>query len=178
MLYNIRYWWFLLSKGNQSTTYHAHPKIRRPKPCLLIFASLVALGGFHLLLSTLLTVDLTTEWSGGSMFPPWLHIYAKTYFYCFETVVNNALNRRHVVAFDRLWANAVPTLNTAFSLTNVHAKWWIHSFLIFSNPLLSHKTSIYDRPIRVCGGFWCFPRKLPNLGDLSVQHHLCLYDHI
>ena len=26
--------------------------------------------------------------------------------------------------------------------------------------------------------FWCFSGQLPNLGNLSIQHHLCLYDHI
>ena len=26
--------------------------------------------------------------------------------------------------------------------------------------------------------FWCFMGQLPNLGDLNVWHHLCLYDHI
>ena len=38
----------------------------------------------------------------------------------------HALNRRRFVVFDRLWANAAPTLNAAFSLTNLLAKWWIH----------------------------------------------------
>ena len=73
---------------------------------------------------------LTPEWSGGSMFHPLSHIYTKTPFCCIETVTNDALNCQQVV-FDWLWANAAPTLNTAFSLTNVHAKWWIHCFLIF-----------------------------------------------
>ena len=36
MLYNICYWWFFLSQGNQWTKYLAHPKIRRPKPSLLM----------------------------------------------------------------------------------------------------------------------------------------------
>ena len=33
----------------------------KPKPCLLMFVSLVALDDFHLLLSTQLTADLTLE---------------------------------------------------------------------------------------------------------------------
>ena len=78
-----------------------------------MFASLVALDGFHLLLSTQLTADLTPEWSGGSMFPPLSYTYTKTPFYCIETVANNALKRQRVV-FDQLWANVAPTLNTAF----------------------------------------------------------------
>ena len=56
------------------------------------------------------------------MFHPLSHIYAKTPFCCVETVANNALNRWHVVVFDRLWANTAPTFNTAFSLTNIHAE--------------------------------------------------------
>ena len=100
----------------------AHPKIRKLKPSLLMLASLVALDGIHPLLSTQLTGDLTLEWSGGSMFYPLSHIYAKTPFCCVQPVLNNALNRRRVVVFDRLWANAAPTLNIAFSLTNCSCK--------------------------------------------------------
>ena len=82
MLYNICYWWFFFTQGNRWTKYLAHPKIRRPKPCLLMFASLIALNSFHLLLSTQLMADLTPEWSGGSMFHPLSHIYSKTPFCC------------------------------------------------------------------------------------------------
>ena len=88
------------------------------------------------------------------MFHPLSHIYAKTHICCVETVANNALNYWHV--FNWLWANAAPTLNTAFSLTNVHAKWWIHYLLISSTPLLSHVTSIYNQPKRICGVFGVF----------------------
>ena len=119
------------------------------------FLNSIALDSFHLLLSTQLTADLTLEWSGGSMFHPLSHIFERTPFCCVETVANNALNRRCVVVFDRLWANAAPTLNTAFSLTNVHAEWWLHYLLISSTPLLSHVTSIYNWPKRVCGVFFC-----------------------
>ena len=52
---------------NWWTKYFVHPKIWRPKPCLLIFASLVALDGFHLLLSIQLTANLTLEWSVSSI---------------------------------------------------------------------------------------------------------------
>ena len=97
MLYNICYWWVFLSQGSQWTKYHAHLKIKRPKPCLLMFASLVALDGFHLLLSTRLSADLIPEWSGGgSMFHSLSHIYTKTPFCCVETVAKNALNHQHV----------------------------------------------------------------------------------
>ena len=75
MIYNICYWWFFLSQGNRWTKYLAYPKIWRPKPSLLMFASLVTLDGFHLLLSTQLTADLTPEWSGGSMFVSFMVTY-------------------------------------------------------------------------------------------------------
>ena len=156
----------------------AHPKIWTPKPCLLMFVSLLTLDDFHLLLSIQLTADLTSEWSGGSLFHPLSHIYAKTPFCCTKTVANNTVNCRHIAVFDWLWANAAPTLNIAFSLTNVQAKWWIHCLLISSTPLPSHLTSIYDQPKRVCGVFWCFPEQLASLSDLSIKHHFCPYDHI
>ena len=143
MQFTIRYWCFFLSKGYWWTKCLAHPKIRRPKPCLLISTSLITLDGFGLLLFTQLTADLTLKWSGGIMFHLLSHIYAKTPFSCVETIANN--RRRHVVVFDRLWANAAPALNTIFLSTNVHAKWWIHSLLISSNRLLSLATSIYDQ---------------------------------
>ena len=122
-------------------------------------------------LSTQLIYDLTPEGSGGSTFHPLSHIYAKTPFCCIETVANNALNRQRVVVFGWLWANLTPTVNTAFSLINVHAKWWIYCFLISSTPLL---TSIYNWPKWVCGLFWCFPGQLLNLDNPSVQHHLSI----
>ena len=80
MLYNIPYWCFSLSQNNRGTKYHAHPKMQKPKPCLLMFESLVALGDFHLLLSSQLTADSTPKWSSGSMFHPLLHIYEKPLF--------------------------------------------------------------------------------------------------
>ena len=153
-----------------------HPKIQRPKPCPLMLASLATLDGFYLLLSTQLTANLTPKWSGGSMFHPLSYSYAKTPFCSIETYVNNSLNRRCIVILSQLLTNTAPTLNTAVLLTNVHAKWWIYCLLISSTPLLSHITSIYDWLKWVQGVFWCFPGQLANLGELSIQHHLCLYN--
>ena len=45
-----------------------------------MFASLIGLDGLQLWLSIQLTTDLTQLWSGGSMFHPVSHIYAKTPF--------------------------------------------------------------------------------------------------
>ena len=128
-----------------------------------MFVSLVALNSFHLLLSTRMTIDLTLEWSGGSMFHPLSHFHAKTPFCCIKTVVNNALEHQHIVVFDWLWANATLTLNIAFSLTNVHAKWWIHCLLISSTPLLSLITSIYNQPKRIWS-FLVFSRTTAKFG--------------
>ena len=144
MLYNICYWRFFLYQGNWWTKYLAHPKTQRPKPCLLMFSSLVTLDSFHLLLSTQLTANLTPEWSGGSMFHPLLYIYAKNPFSFVETVANHTLNRQCAVVFDQLWANTAPTLNTAF--------WYIQLFC--------YLTSIYNQLKRVCWVFWCFPGQL------------------
>ena len=128
MLYNICYCWFFLSQGKWWTKYLVHPKIRRPKPCQLLFASLVALDGFHLLLFTQLTADLTPKWSGASIFHPLSHTYTKTLFCCVETIANNALNHRLVVVLDRLWANETHLLWIGFSLTNVHANFEYTAF--------------------------------------------------
>ena len=121
-----------------------------------MFASLIALDGFHLLLSTHLTADLTPGESDGFMIHPLPYIYAKTLFCSVETVANNTLNRRSV-AFDRLETNVTPTLNTAFSLANVYAKWWIHCLRVSSFSLLSHTT--YGRPNQIGGVFGVFRDK-------------------
>ena len=76
ILYNIRYWWFFLSQGNRWSKYPTHLKIWRPKPCQLMFASLVASDSFYLLLSIQLTADLIPESNDRSMFHPLSHIYA------------------------------------------------------------------------------------------------------
>ena len=104
--------------------------------------------------ATVHSADCRFNWSGGSMFLPLLQTSFSLRWNSWKK--KNALNRRRVVVGDQLWANAPPTLNTAFSLTNVHAKWWIHYHLISSTPLLSHATSIYDQPKRVCGVFGVF----------------------
>ena len=44
--------------------------------------------------------------NGGSLFHWMSNINAKTLFYSVVTLANNTLNRRRVVVFDRLWANA------------------------------------------------------------------------
>ena len=145
MLYNICYWLFFLFQGNLSK-YLAHPKIRRSKPSLLMF---VSLDGFHLLLSTQLTADLTSEWSGRSMFHPLSYIYTKTPFCCVEIIANNTLNRRRVVVFDWLGANAHPLWTQLshwqmFMQNGEYTTFWYLQLI-----LLSHATSIYDWSKRV-----------------------------
>ena len=74
ILYNNHYWWFSLSQDNWWTKYLSHPKIRRSKPCLLVFVSLIALDGFHLLLSTELVANLTLKW--------WVHVSSIVSYLC------------------------------------------------------------------------------------------------
>ena len=156
MLYNIHYWWFFLSEGNWWTKYLAYPKIQKPKSCLLMFASLVALDSFHLLLSTQANCqfDSRMKW--------WIHVSSIVTYLCKNSFLlcwNSCKQPSElsiIVVFDWLWANASPTLNIAFSLANVHAKWWIHCLLISSTPPQFHTTSIHNQPKRVCGVFWCF----------------------
>ena len=99
-----------------------------------MFPSLVTLDGFYAWLSTHLTADLPPEWNSWSMFHQLSHIYAKTPFCCVEAVANNALNRRRVVIFDQMWANAAPTWKTVFSPNSIYnrPKWILWSFLMFS----------------------------------------------
>ena len=92
----------------------------------------------------------------------------KNAFYCAKTAPNSALNRRSVVIFDRLWANAATISNRAFSCSNFYAKCWIHYFMISSRWQLSHATSIYGRPKSFFGLFLYFLEQLPNMGDQRV----------
>ena len=95
----------------------------------------------------------------------WIHVSSiVTYLHKTLFLAINALNRRCVVVFDWLWANASPTLHIAFSLTNVHPKRRIHCLLISSTPLLSNATSIYDRPKQVCWVFLEFSRATAEFG--------------
>ncbi|GFS83906.1 hypothetical protein TNCV_2363421 [Trichonephila clavipes] len=86
--------------------------------------TLTDLDSFHLLLSIQLTIFLIQECINGSMVHPLSHIYVKEPVYFAETAPNSIVNRDVlcVVVFDRQGANADPTLNTAFVLTNDHAK--------------------------------------------------------
>ena len=143
-----------------------------------MYLFLVALGGFHPLLSTQMTADLTLECSDGSMFHPWSHTAWKNPFYCAETVPSSVLNCRRVAVFDRLWANAVTISNRAFSCSNVQAKWLIDCLLLSSRCQLSHATLIYNRPKPFYGVFLYFLKQQSDLGDQSVQHHRCLYGQV
>ena len=91
-----------------------------------------------------------------------LHIYAKTLF---------------LLRWNSYKQRSELSTGCCFCFANV-AKWWINCPLISSTPLLSDATSIDNQPKCVRGGFWCFPRELPNLRDLNVQHNLCLYDYV
>ena len=66
--------------------------------------------------------DYRMKW--WSMFHPLSHLRKNS----FVLHWNNTLNRWRIVVFDQLRANTAPTLNTALSLKNIHAKWWITAF--------------------------------------------------
>ena len=128
------------------------------------------------LLSHLLLIFFVLARNIAPMFHLLSEIDLKNPIYFAWTVLNSALNRRCVVVFDRLWANAASTFNTAFSLINVHAKLWMHSLQL--SPLLSHAISICYQPQRFYGLFLYFLEQLPNSGNLSVQRHLYFCDHV
>ena len=143
-----------------------------------MFASLVALNAIYPLQSTQVTTDLTSERSSGSMFHPLSFIWAKTLF----------LLRRN--SFKQL--SESPTRCCFWLTVSKHCTHFEHSFLIekcsckMGNTLPSdifHSSTISrDFNLRSAKtNFWCFfyfPWQLPNLSDLSVQHHLCLYDRV
>ena len=148
MLYNILYWWFFFSQGNWWTKYLTHPKIWRPKPWLLMFASLVALDGFHLLLSTQLTADLTPEWSCGSMFHPLLSIYnhlkrVSGVFLCFPGQPPNLGNLwgfSIICVCTTVFKVIIPPLNCCFQWSRV----WITLMkpLLCLNSILFHQKAM------------------------------------
>ena len=101
----------------------------------------------------------------------WIHVSSTVTYLSFLLCRNSCKQHSESSTHCCFWStvtNAAHILNTAFSVTNIHAKWWIHCLLI------SYATSIYNRPKQVCGVFLCFPGQLLNLGDLSIQHQLCL----
>ena len=179
MLYNIRYWWFFLSQviDEQNTLYIRKYGGRNLAWWCLHLWSLWTAFTCCCPLSWLL-IWLQSEMM--DLYFNHCHIFTqKTPFCCAETIANNTLNRLRVVVFDRLWTNAAPTLNIAFSLTNIHAKWWILCLLISSASLLSHTTSIYDWSKRVSGDFLVFSKTTAefrwperSVSFLSVQPRL------
>ena len=135
-----------------------------------MFVTLIAFDGFHLLLSTQLTADLTPEWSGGSIIT---YLCKKLLFVALKQLqttlwIIDAL--LFLIDCVQIWHPLWTQLP--------HAKWWILCFLMSSTPLLSNATLIYDQSKWDCRIFLCFLGQLPNLGNLSIQHHSCLYDHI
>ena len=138
-----------------------------------MFASLIALNSFHLLTSTQLTTNLTLEWSGGSMFHPLSHIYAKTPFCCAETTFwivdallflidcsKSSTHFEHSFLVDKCVCKMVNTLSSDI----------FDSSAISRNfNLLSVKTSLWS---------FFFSRTTAESSNSAVQHRLCLYDHI
>ena len=176
MLYNIRYWWFFFSEGNRGTKHLAHPKIRSRKPCLLMFASFVALDGFYQLLSIQHTADLTLEWTGGSMFHPLSHIYTKTPFCYVESWKQRSESSMRCCCWLTL------------SKRDTHFE---YSFLIDKCPCKMVNTlpsDIFTSSAISCNFnlrsslrsffFLVFSGTTAEFGVLNVQHHYCLYNRV
>ena len=144
MLYNIRYWWSFLSQGSQWTKYLVHPKIRRPKPCLQMLASLVDLVGFHKLLSTQRQPILLQS---GVVYPCFIHchIFTQKLFFLHW---NSCKQRSESSTCSCFWSTVSKRcthIQHGFTIENVHGQKWIHCLLIYSTLLLSHVTSIWNR---------------------------------
>ena len=115
---NSRYWWFFLSMNQiPCTSQNTEAQTMPADVCVFGCFGRLSPAAVH---SADSRFDSGLKW--------WIHVSSiviylrKNSFCCFETVANNAPNRRRVVVFDRLRAKTAPTLNTDFSLTNVHAK--------------------------------------------------------
>ena len=111
-----------------------------------MFLSLVALGGFYLLLSTQLTVDLTLKGSGGYIVMQKVPFVALKQLKTTPWIVNALL---FLIDFDQ----------TRHPFWTQLSKWQMfiqngEYLLISSTPLQSHATSIYNRPKRVCGRYF------------------------
>ena len=140
MLHNINYWWFFLSQGNRWIKYHKYGGQNIACWCLCLWS-------FWTAFTCCCPLSWLPIWLRSEVVDPCFiqyHIFTQNLLFVALKQLQTTLNCWHI--FDRLWANVVATLNTAFSLTNVHAKCWIHCLPISSTPLLSYTTSIFNRP--------------------------------
>ena len=120
-----------------------------------MFASLVTLDGFHQLLSTQLTADLTQEWSGGSTLHPLSRLHKNSILLCWNsskqrfessicccfwsTVSKCGTNSEHSFLIDKCLCKIVNTLpsdifnssaiSCNFNLQSAKTSW---VFLVFS----------------------------------------------
>ena len=135
----------------------------------------VTLDSFHLLLSTQLTADFDSRvkwWLYVSSIVTYLH--KNSFLLCWNSCKQRSKSLTHC-----FWST-VSKCGTHFE----------YSFLIdkcsckmmntlpsdtFSSSAISRNFNLRLSK-QVSGVFWCYSGQLPNLGDLSVQHHLCLYD--
>ena len=138
---------------------------------MLIFASLVIFDGVHLLLSTQLTVDLTPEWSDGSIFNYLSNIYAETHFCCVEIVANNTESWTRCCCWSTVSKRATH-FQESFLIDECSCK------MMSTLPSDTFNSSTISRNFNLRSAKNEFVEQLLNLGDLSVQHPLCLYDRI
>ena len=124
-------------------------------------------GCFHLLLSTQLIVSLTPELNG------WFMFLCKNFLLCWNRC------KQHSKSLMRccFWST-VTKRDTHFehSFFIDKCSWKMKNTLpsvIFNSFAISHNFNLRLAKMSLWI-FWCFLGQLLNLGDLSVEHYLCL----
>lgn len=135
---------------------HAHPKIYSPRPFQLIFASLVALGGFCPVTTTKVTAYWTHVCSDVSVFYPLLRICARSHLNYAAILPLCALNVQLVVVFGIFLRNATPISHIAFSYAKVRAKYSSRILKKYLWCQLSALHSLWCHPKQYGDYFFCF----------------------
>ena len=174
--YYICYWWFFLSQGNQWTKYLVHSKILRPKPCLLMFALWLAFICSCPL--SWLTISLLSQ----VVDPCFIHchIFMQKLLFVALKQLQSTLWIVDELLFlidceqmcHPLWIQLSHW--QMYMQKDEYTAFWYLQLLCYLMQL--QFTIGRNKFVEVF--FLCFLGQLPNLGDLSIQHHLCLYDRI
>ena len=178
MLY-IRYWWFFLSQGNRWTKYLAHPKRNGGQNlaywCLRLWSLWTAFTCCCLLSwqPILLRSELVDSC--------FIHCHMSTPKLLFvalkllrtELCIGDAL--LFLIDYEQtqhpLWTQISHW--QMFMQKGKFTAFWCLQLLCYLTKL--QFTIDLNEFVEF---FCCFPEQLPNLDDLSVQHHLCLYNQV
>ena len=161
MLYNICYWWFFFFKviDEHNTLCIQNTEAKSLPADICIFSCFGGLSPATVHSTDCRFDSRVKRWIPVLIIVTYLH---KNFFLHWNKCKQSS--KSLMCCFWSTVSKHAPTLNTAFSLINVHAKWWIHCFLISSTPLLSHVTSISDWPKWVCGVFLVFSGTTARFG--------------